>query len=98
MDKWQFITEPVITDALLCNPGIGFIAAPRLEEDAEHVYDNRGNEVAKYKFAPDQKTWNHPDSGLGYAGSAWNVLEPAEGTYNWEPLDEKLEAARAAGK
>ena len=98
MGKWQFTTEPVITDALLCNPGIGFIAAPQLEGEKEHVFDNRGNEVAKYKFAPDQHTWNHPDSGLGYAGSAWNVLEPAEGEYDWLPLDRKLEKVREAGR
>ena len=35
MGKWQFTTEPVITDALLCNPGIGFIAAPQLEGEKE---------------------------------------------------------------
>ena len=98
MDKWQLITEPVITDALLCNPGIGFIASPQLEGDPEHVFDNRGNEVRKYKFAPGQKTWNHPDSGLGYAGSSWNLLEPEEGVYDWRPLDEKLEKARTAGR
>ena len=96
--KWQLITEPVITDALVTNPGIGFIAAPGLEGDPEHVYDTRGNEVAKYRFAPGQKTCNHPDSGLGYAGSAWNELEPADGVYDWRPLDEKLEKARAAGR
>ncbi len=98
MDKWQLITEPVITDALLCNPGIGFIASPQLEGDPEHVFDNRGKEVRKYKFAPGQKTWNHPDSGLGYAGSSWNLLEPEEGVYDWRPLDEKLEKARTAGR
>ena len=98
MDQWQLVTEPVITDALLCNPGIGFIASPQLEGEKDHVFDNRGNEVSKYKFAPDQKTWNHPDSGLGYASSVWSVLEPAEGEYDWRPLDQKLEDAMAAGR
>ena len=98
MGKWQLVTEPVITDALLCNPGIGFIASPQLEGEKDHIFDNRGNEVPKYKFAPDQKTWNHPDSGLGYASSVWSALEPAEGVYDWSPLDERLEKARAAGR
>ncbi len=98
MDQWQFVVEPVITDALLRNPGIGFIASPQLEGNPEHVFDSRGSEVRKYRFAPGQKTWNHPDSGLGYAGSSWNLLEPEEGAYDWRPLDEKLEKARAAGR
>ncbi len=97
MREWQLVTEPEISDALLCNPGIGFIAAPQLMGEKEHIFDNRGNEVAKYHFAPGQKTWNHPDSGLGYAGSAWNVLEPEKGRYDWRPLDEKLERAKAMG-
>ena len=98
MGKWQLIATPSISDALLCNPGIGFIAAPQLDGEMEHVFDNRGREVAKYHFAPGQTTWNHPDSGLGYAGSSWNLLEPAEGTYDWRPLDEKLEKVQAAGR
>ena len=98
MEKWQFVTEPVVTDALLCNPGIGFIAAPRLEGEQDHIFDNRGNEVRKYKFAPGQKTWNHPDSGLGYAGSSWNLLEPQEGIYDWRHLDGQLEEVRVAGR
>lgn len=89
--------EPKILDTLLCNPGIGFIAAPQLMGDPEIVRDNRGQEVAKYKFAEDAKTWNHPDSGLSYAGAPWNVLEPEEGRYDWSALDEKLERVRLMG-
>lgn len=97
LNEWQLITEPRISDALLSNPGIGFIAAPGLMEDREIIRDNRGNPVEKYRFAPDQKTWNHPDSGLSYAGAPWNRLEPEEGKYDWSILDEKLERARHLG-
>jgi len=95
--RWQIITEPVISDALLTNPGIGFIAAPGLMGEPEMVCDNRGKPVKKYKFAPDQKTWNHPDSGVSYAGASWNALEPEEGVYDWSVLDKKLERAKALG-
>ena len=97
MKDWPFFKEPRISRDLLCNPGIGFIAAPGLMGDPETVRDNRGNPVGKYKFAPDQKTWNHPDSGLGYAGVSWNRLEPADGIYDWSVLDEKLERVRQMG-
>ena len=95
--EWQLIREPAISDALLCNPGIGFIAAPQLMGEHDTVRDSRGKEVGKYHFAPEQKTWNHPDSGLSYAGAAWNALEPEEGVYDWSTLDEKLEKARRLG-
>lgn len=93
----QILIEPEISNALLNNPGIGFIASPGLMGEVEVVRDNRGKIVEKYKFAPDQKTWNHPDSGLSYAGVPWNVLEPEDGKYDWSRLDEKLERARKLG-
>ncbi len=97
MKEWQWMVEPKISDALLNNPGIGFICAPNLMGDHDMVRDNRGNVVEKYKFAPEQKTWNHPDSGLSYAGAPWNVLEPEEGKFDWSLLDQKLERARVLG-
>jgi hypothetical protein len=97
LKNWQLITEPKISGALLTNPGIGFIAAPRLMNDHAEVRDNRGSLVRKYKFSPDQKTWNHPDSGLSYAGASWNALEPEESVYDWTVLDEKLEKAKMLG-
>ena len=93
----RITVEPKILDTLICNPGVGFIAAPPLMGNPEVVRDNRGNEVAKYKFTEDAKTWNHPDSGLSYAGAPWNVLEPEEGRYDWSVLDAKLERVRAMG-
>jgi hypothetical protein len=65
--------------------------------DLETVHDNRGNPVDRYRFEPDQKTWNHPDSGLSYAGASWNALEPEEGVYDWTTLDVKLERAKKLG-
>lgn len=97
MNDWQIIHEPRISGALLCNPGIGFIAAPGLMGQPDTVLDNRGTPVEKFKFAPGQRTWNHPDSNLFYVGGPWNLLEPEEGKYDWSALDEKLEKAKAHG-
>lgn len=97
MCVWQWTREPEISDALLSNPGIGFICAPGLMGNPETVRDNRGETVEKYKFAPDQKTWNHPDSGLSYAGAAWKDIEKEEGVFDWSILDSKLEKARNLG-
>ena len=97
MKKWQICTEPESTDELLTNPGIGFIAAPPLMGNPDEIRDSRGKPVEKYRFTPDSRTCNHPDSGVYYSGASWNVLEPREGRYRWDTLDRKLEAAQKLG-
>lgn len=96
--KNKRVCEPKISDALLINPGIGFIAAPGLMEEApEQIRDNRGNRVAPFKFTPDSRTWNHPDSGVYYCGGRWKDIEIAEGVYDWSGLDGKLVKAAEMG-
>lgn len=92
------IVFPKTIDALLTNPGIGFIAAPKLMEDETTVlYDSRGKEVEKYKFTKESKTWNHPDSRVTYCGVRWNELEPIRGEYHFEVLEKKLQYAKSLG-
>lgn len=98
MSKQMTICQPKISDALLTNPGIGFIAAPGLMEvEPDAVRDNRGNPVKPYRFTPDSKTWNHPDSGVFYCGGRWKDIEIADGVYDWSDLDKKLETAAQMG-
>lgn len=98
MKKQMTVCEPQISNALLTNPGIGFIAAPALmAAEARPILDNRGNPVSPYRFAPDSKTWNHPDSGVYFCSSRWKEIEISDGVYAWNDFDEKLEAAAAMG-
>lgn len=98
MKTQMTVCEPKITDALLTNPGIGFIAAPGLMEIApEDVRDSRGNPAAPFRFTPDSKTWNHPDSGVYYCGGRWKDIEIKDGVYDWTSLDRKLEKAAQMG-
>lgn len=91
------VVYPKIINTQLTNPGIGFIAAPHLMGQPDKVYDNRGNEVEKFKFTQDSRTWNHPDSKVMYCGVRWKELEPARGIYRWAVLEEKLEQAKSLG-
>ncbi len=91
------VIYPEIIDTLLTNPGIGFIAAPKLMEPVDAVYDSRGNHVEKYKFTEDSRTWNHPDSKVMYCGVRWRELEPERGEYRWNVLEEKLEYTKSLG-
>lgn len=88
---------PRVTDALLVNPGVGFVAAPGLMCPAEAVKDSRGNSVEAYQFAENQRTWNHPDSGVFFCSFRWKDLEPSEGVYDWTILDERLNYAKELG-
>ncbi len=89
---------PDIIDTFLTNPGIGFIAAPKLMEKlVDGVYDSRGQRVEKYKFTEGGVTWNHPDSKIMYIGVRWRDLEPVRGEYHWEVLEHKLNQARSMG-
>lgn len=98
MKKQMTIVEPRISDGLLTNPGIGFIAAPGLMDvEPEDIRDNRAKRVAPYRFTPDSVTWNHPDSGVYYCGGRWKDIEIADGVYDWTSLDEKLEKAAQMG-
>jgi len=98
MKKQMTVCEPRISSALLTNPGIGFIAAPPLMNiEPDSIRDNRGNPVAPFKFTPDSKTWNHPDSGVFYCGCRWKDIEAEEGVYDWSGLDAGLERAAKMG-
>ncbi len=98
MKKNMTVCEPRISNALLTNPGIGFIAAPGLMEvSPDEIRDNRGNLVAPYRFTPDSKTWNHPDSGVYYCGGRWRDIEIEEGVFDWSSMDAKLAKAAELG-
>ena len=96
--KKMTVCEPRISDTLLTNPGIGFIAAPGLMEcSPDAIRDNRGKPVAPYRFTPQSKTWNHPDSGVYYCGGRWKDIEIADGVYDWTTFDKKLKKAAQMG-
>jgi len=92
--------RPKKTDALLTNPGTGFHYAVPLMEDnvgADGLKDTRQNPVAKFKFTPDSRVWNYPESGVIGGYVFWRDAEPAKGVYDWSSLDESLERAKNIG-
>lgn len=98
MSKQMTICVPRVSDALLTNPGIGFIAAPGLQDlEPDSIRDNRGEPVEPFRFTPESKTWNHPDSGVFYCGTRWKEIEIDDGVYDWSDLDRKLETAAEMG-
>lgn len=88
---------PKISEELLTNPGIGFIAAPGLMKPQGEIYDNSGKRVSRYQFTENSLTYNHPDSKVFYCGVKWKDLEPRRGVYRFHLLEEKLETAKKLG-
>lgn len=93
----QVIVYPEISTEIITNPGIGFIAAPQLMGANKKVLDTHENEMERYKFTKESKTWNHPDSRIYYCRVRWKEMEPEKGDYRWEVLENKLEYAKALG-
>lgn len=93
----QVTVYPTIIDTVITNPGIGFIAAPGLMGQIEKVYDNRENEVEKYKFTEESITYNHPDSKAYFCSASWKQIEREKGVYDWKILEDKLEYAKSLG-
>lgn len=95
MSKREFIPE--ISNELLTNPGIGFIASPGLMNSNGDIFDNSGERVNRYQFTENSRTYNHPDSKVFYCGVKWKDLEPQKGQYKFHILEEKLEVAKKLG-
>lgn len=93
---WKTV-EPVVSQALLTNPGIGFMAAPQLMVGTAQVPDSRGLAVDAYRFAPDARTANHPDSQVCFCGVRWKDLELQGGRWDWTALEQKLDHALRMG-
>lgn len=87
------IIEPALTSRPLTNPGIGFFAAPALENPA-HPSLTEG----LYRFTPQSPVYNHPDSGVSFVSARWAKVEVNEGQFDWSAIDRQLEQAGAQGR
>lgn len=88
---------PGISNELITNPGIGFIAAPRLMEKDVPLTQYGGQADEKYKFTPDSRTYNHPDSRVMFCSARWNEIEISKGLYDWRCLEDRLCHAKELG-
>jgi len=93
--------RPIEIDDVIMNPGIGFTTFQMFNGD-----NHRANQdvlgiadLERYKNAPDiLDNIHHPATTLAYFRILWKVIEPEQGKYNWEYLDELLRLARGHGQ
>lgn len=87
------VIEPRLIRSPLRNPGIGFFAAPALEDPENPLLNEE-----LYRFGDDSPVWNHPDSGVRFLSARWSKVEKEEGTYDWSDVDRQLDLAGSKGR
>ena len=69
------VVEPTEIDDVLTNPGIGFTTFQRF--DGDPLQGGEGSE-------------HYPKSTVAYIRPYWRDIEPEEGKYRWDVLDNLL--------
>lgn len=87
------VIEPSLIRGPLRNPGIGFFAAPALEDPKNPILSGE-----LFRFGEDSPVFNHPDSGVSFLSSRWAKVEKTEGEYDWSDIDRQLDLAGEKGR
>lgn len=91
---------PKETDSILNNPGIGFTTFQRFNGDTL----NRGMDwtegfpIVYQKFDGNIQNKDYPSTTIAYFRIYWRYMEPEEGKYNWQLIDDALKTAHNRGQ
>jgi Domain of unknown function (DUF4832)/Beta-galactosidase len=95
-----FAQDPVVVrpkeiDDVLVNPGIGFMTFQRFNGDAlnEGTKWTEGYPIAYQPFKGSLENKNHPMTSIAYFRVYWKFIEPEEGKYRWDLLDNAMRTA-----
>lgn len=69
-----------------------------LVESNEQIYTNPGKGYLRYSITGTQSEDVLEYTSAGYARFSWAELEPSEGVYNWQPIDDAIDYWKAYGK
>lgn len=69
-----------------------------LAESNEKIYTNPGKGFLRYSVSGTQSEDVLEYTSAGYARFNWSELEPSEGVYNWQPIDDAIAYWKAHGK
>ena len=92
--------HPQVIDDVLLNPGIGFNTFQRFNGDKLNEGFNwtEGFPIEYQDFDGDLTNEDHPQSTTAYFRVYWRFLEPEQGKYRWDLLDNALATARSRGQ
>jgi hypothetical protein len=89
------IVRPKEIDDVLVNPGIGFTTFQRFNGDAlnEGLKWTEGYPIVYQEFKGSLDNPNHPPTSIAYFRVYWKFIEPEQGKYRWDLIDNALRTA-----
>jgi hypothetical protein len=93
----QFVTvRPQIIDDVLTNPGMGFMTFQRFEGDKldPDANPSEGFPIDYDAVKNSNKSGDFPSTSIAYFRIYWRFVEPSNGEYHWELIDDALRVAR----
>ncbi len=94
------VVRPTEIDAVLVNPGIGFMTFQRFNGDAlnEGKKWTEGYPIEYQPFDGDVMNKKHPQTSLAYFRIYWKYIHPEKERFAWDLIDKALETARSRGQ
>ena len=89
------VVRPQEIDAVLVNPGIGFMTFQRFNGDTLNQGKawTEGYPIDHQAFDGNLENENHPMTSLAYFRIYWKFIEPTQDGYRWDLIDRALETA-----
>jgi hypothetical protein len=92
--------RPQEIDDVLVNPGIGFMTFQRFNGDTLNTGTSwtEGFPIDYQDFDGNLSNKDHPNTSLAYFRVYWKFIEPEQGRYRWDLIDNALKTARSRGQ
>lgn len=96
----NLIIKPKEIDDVLINPGVGFTTFHHFNGDHLTGGDAWAPESidSMLQSNGDLEYFEYPPTSIAYFRWYWDEMEPEQGNYNWELIDETIERARQNGQ
>ena len=94
------VIRPVESEEVLVNPGIGFTTFQRFNGDDLNpgIGWTEGFPIEYQEFDGNLENKDHPQTSIAYWRVYWKYLEPEEGKYRWDLIDQALDSAMSRGQ
>ncbi|MHB1699366.1 MAG: DUF4832 domain-containing protein [Acidobacteriaceae bacterium] len=94
------VVKPKPIDGVLANPDIGFTTFQRFNGDSLNagVKWTEGFPIDSQPFRGMLENKDYPATTIAYLRIYWRFIEPQEGVYRWDIIDNALQTARQRGQ
>ncbi len=100
MHEGMVVYSPKEIDDVLLNPGKGFMTFQRFNGDSLNPGMNwtEGFPIVYQKFNGTLHNNSYPPTTIAYYRIYWKFIEPENGKYNWQIIDQALDSAVRRGQ